>query len=134
MLVRNQHHFLVDLLYFCLSHWDRHTAMRSAVQTYIEELFAWFMIFQGNIEQKLRQHKSSVQRVHPHSLYNSCYYWTPFGARSLVTSVITQKAYFWKKLLQLQVQCFLFCFSMKILKKSVTYEFGVLAHHWYKSQ
>lgn len=91
-------------------------------------------IFQGNIEQKLRQHKSSVQRVHPCSLYNSCYYWTPFGARSLVTSVITQKAYFWKKLLQLQVQCFLFCFSMKILKKSVTYEFGVLAHHLYKSQ
>lgn len=71
MLVRNQHHFLADELYFCLSHWDRHTAMKNAVQVYIEELFVWFMIFQGNIEQKLRQHKSSVQGILPCSLYNS---------------------------------------------------------------
>lgn len=45
--------------------------MRNAVQTYIEELFAWFMIFQENIEQRLRQHKSSVQGVLPWSLYYS---------------------------------------------------------------
>lgn len=45
--------------------------MRNAVQTYIEELFAWFMIFQENREQRLRQHKSSVPGVLPCSLYNS---------------------------------------------------------------
>lgn len=55
--------FLADELYFCLLHRDRHNTVRNAVQTYIEELFACFMIFQGNIEQKLRQHKSSVQGV-----------------------------------------------------------------------
>lgn len=45
--------------------------MRNTLQTYVEELFAWFMIFQGKIEQRLRQHKSSVQGVLPCSLYNS---------------------------------------------------------------
>lgn len=88
MLVRNQHNFLADELYFCVSHWDMHTAVRNALQTYIEELFAWFMIFQGNMEQKLRQHKSSIQAVLSCSLYNSCYFWTSFGARLLVTFVI----------------------------------------------
>lgn len=120
MLVRSQHHFLAEL-YFCLSHQDRHNAVRNAVPTHIEELFAWFMIFQGNIEQKLRQHISSVQGVLPCSLYSSCYYWTPFGARSF--------GYFCNCLLLekilLELQVYLVFFGMKNILKHKRNLFGV---------